>query len=49
MEQSLISFLEDETRKNKASDICDKIGIDLTTYLRILSLNSFKKMAYHFL
>jgi len=35
MTNALISFREDENRKLTAASICEDIGIDLPTYLRI--------------
>ncbi len=38
MASTLIQFRYDENSRIKAMDICEKLGIDLTTYLR-MSLN----------
>jgi DNA-damage-inducible protein J len=35
MANSLVSFREEESRKITATSICNEIGIDLPTYLRI--------------
>jgi len=35
MANTLVQFRTDEGMKNKASSICEKLGIDLPTYLRI--------------
>jgi len=35
MANTLVQFRTDEGMKNKASGICEKLGIDLPTYLRI--------------
>lgn len=35
MANTLIQFREDETKRIKASRICEQLGIDLITYLRI--------------
>lgn len=35
MPNALVSFREDESRKITAASICEEIGIDLPTYLRI--------------
>lgn len=35
MANALVSFREDEVRKLTAASICEDIGIDLPTYLRI--------------
>lgn len=35
MANALISFREDEQKKKAAATICEQIGIDLQTYLRI--------------
>jgi DNA-damage-inducible protein J len=35
MASSFVQFRIDETAKNKASDICEKLGIDLPTAMRI--------------
>ena len=35
MANALVQFREDELTKNKASMICDNLGIDLPTYLRM--------------
>ncbi len=35
MANTLIQFREEETKRIKASRICEQLGIDLITYLRI--------------
>lgn len=35
MANSLVQFRADETARIKAADICEKLGIDLQTYLRM--------------
>ena len=35
MASSLVQFRADESIKNKAADICEQLGIDLATYLRM--------------
>ena len=35
MAGTLIQFREDENKKIKASEICEKLGVDLQTYMRI--------------
>lgn len=35
MANSFVQFRADETTKTIASDICEKLGMDLPTYLRI--------------
>lgn len=35
MANSLVQFRTDETTKIKASSICEKLGIDLPTYMRM--------------
>jgi DNA-damage-inducible protein J len=35
MTNSLVQFRTDDTSKIKASNICEQLGIDLPTYLRI--------------
>lgn len=35
MASSLVQFRTDETSKIKASSICERLGIDLPTYMRI--------------
>ena len=35
MAGSLVQFRADETMKSQASEICEQLGIDLTTYLRM--------------
>ena len=35
MANTLIQFREDERKRIQASEICEKLGIDLVTYLRI--------------
>ena len=35
MANSLIQFRADETIRNKAATICEELGIDLQTYLRM--------------
>lgn len=35
MANTLIQFREDEAKRIKASHICEQLGIDLITYLRI--------------
>lgn len=35
MANSFIQFREEETKKMKAISICDRLGIDLQTYLRM--------------
>ena len=38
MANSLVQFRTDENARVKASDICEKLGIDLQTYLRMCIL-----------
>lgn len=35
MSNSLIQFYADETMKDKSTAICEKLGIDLPTYMRM--------------
>ena len=35
MANSLVQFRTDETTRIKASNICEKLGIDLSTYMRM--------------
>ena len=35
MAGSLVQFRADESVKNRASEICEQLGMDLTTYLRM--------------
>ena len=35
MASSLVQFRADESMKSKASEICEQLGIDLATYLRM--------------
>ena len=35
MASSLVQFRADESMKIKAADICEQLGMDLTTYLRM--------------
>lgn len=35
MANSLVQFRTDDTSKIKASDICERLGIDLPTYMRM--------------
>lgn len=35
MANTLVQFRADETARIKAADICEKLGIDLQTYLRM--------------
>lgn len=35
MTNSLVQFRTDENTRNQAAEVCEKLGIDLATYLRI--------------
>ena len=35
MSNSLVQFRTDDTSKIKAADICERLGIDLPTYMRM--------------
>ncbi|MGN0181211.1 MAG: type II toxin-antitoxin system RelB/DinJ family antitoxin [Candidatus Ornithomonoglobus sp.] len=35
MANALVQFRTDDTTREKASDICEQLGIDLATYLRM--------------